>query len=87
MAANRVPEVRAVNAFNVYIAEQSRLHGASNVLCLGAVTFEHKLRLVFEIVNVWLKTQPLTDPRYVARINKIDTFWAARYAKLPGSGS
>jgi len=84
IAANRIPEVRAVNAFDVYVAEQSRQHGDTNVICLGAVTFKHDLPLALEIVDVWLRTETLTDPRYVARIKKINTYWHANYAKLPG---
>lgn len=70
VAANRVPGIRAVNAYNGNIAKQSRLHGDCNILTLGGKYIEPKLAK--KIVDIWLKTPFSNDERHVRRIKKID---------------
>ncbi len=65
IAANKVRGVRAVDAWNLEGARQSRGHNDANVLCLGA-------RLVAEadaiaIVDAWLET-PFEGGRHARRV-------------------
>ncbi len=69
MAANRFKKIRAVLAGNSKVAELSRQHNASNVLCLGSrVTAESE---ILEIVSTWLKT-PFEGGRHEKRIQLMD---------------
>ena len=68
IAANKIRGVRAVDAWNVEAAKQSRAHNDANVLCLGE-------RLVPEaeaiaIVDSWLAT-PFEAGRHARRIAQI----------------
>ncbi|HEX3905431.1 MAG TPA: ribose 5-phosphate isomerase B [Polyangia bacterium] len=68
IAANKIRGVRAVDAWNVEGAKQSRGHNDANVLCLGA-------RLVPEsdavtIVDTWLAT-PFEAGRHARRVAQI----------------
>jgi ribose 5-phosphate isomerase B len=68
IAANKVRGVRAVDAWNVEAAKQSRAHNDANVLCLGE-------RLVPEaeaitIVDTWLAT-PFEAGRHARRVAQI----------------
>ncbi|MFA5839288.1 MAG: ribose 5-phosphate isomerase B [Candidatus Margulisiibacteriota bacterium] len=70
IVANKVKGIRAVNAYDSYIAKQSREHGNCNVLCLAG----NKLTKAkaTKIVDVWLKTDFSGEERHVRRINKIE---------------
>lgn len=70
IVANKVRGIRAVNAYDIYSAEQSRLHGDCNILCLGARRLS-KTKAI-KIVDVWLKTEFLGEERHLRRIKKID---------------
>jgi len=68
VAANKIRGVRAVDAWNVERAKQSRAHNDANVLCLGE-------RLVPEteaiaIVDTWLAT-PFEGGRHARRVAQI----------------
>jgi ribose 5-phosphate isomerase B len=68
IAANKIHGVRAVDAWNLEGAKQSRTHNDANVLCLGA-------RLVPEaeaitIVETWLTT-PFEGGRHARRVAQI----------------
>jgi len=69
IVANRFKKLRAVLAQNEKVAELSRQHNASNILCLGS-------RLVSEaealaIVSTWLAT-PFEGGRHERRVEFID---------------
>ena len=70
IVANKVKGIRAVNAYNSYIAKQSREHGNCNVLCLAGRQLTRAKAT--KIVSVWLKTQFSGDARHLRRINKIE---------------
>ena len=70
VTANRVKGIRAVNAFNVYTARQSRAHGDSNVLCLAGKKLPTAAAL--RILKVWLTTSFSGEERHLRRINKLD---------------
>ena len=70
ITANKVPGIRAVNAYNEEIARQSREHGDCNVLALGGRYIEAEAAK--KIVDVWLKTPFSGDERHRRRIKKID---------------
>ena len=68
IAANKVKGIRAVMATTETIARYSREHNGANVLTLGAtlVTVDEARA----IVTTWLTT-PMREPRYIARLAKI----------------
>jgi len=70
ITANRVKGIRAVNAYNTYIAKQSREHGDANVLCLAGKKTGKDLAL--KMVKIWLETPFSSEERHVRRIRKID---------------
>ena len=68
MAANKVPGVRAALCHEELIAQVSRVHNDSNVLCLsGDQIGETLLR---KMVEVWLNTE-FSGGRHQRRVNKI----------------
>lgn len=69
VVANKVKGIRAVNAYDVYTAKQSREHGDCNVLCLAGRKLSAAKALA--IVKVWLTTPFSNDPRHLRRIRKI----------------
>ncbi len=71
IAANKVKGVRAVNVDSVKVAEMSRRHNNTNVLCLGAdyVSFN----LARQIINRWLKV-PFAGGRHARRLRKISAW-------------
>jgi len=71
IVANKVPGIRAVNAYSVDIAKQSRLHGDCNVLCLGGRYIKNDKAL--KIVETWLKTPFSNEDRHLRRIRKIES--------------
>jgi len=70
IVANKVKGIRAVNAYDVYIARQSREHGDCNILCLAG----RKVKKVkaLKIVKAWLETPFSNDARHLRRIRKIE---------------
>jgi ribose 5-phosphate isomerase B len=79
MAANKVPGVRAANAWNVASAKNAREHNFANVLTLGAGMLAPAA--AFEIVRAFLATAqgPERHARRVAKITAIER----RYARTP----
>lgn len=75
VAANRVEGVRAVNAYDLYTAKQSREHGDSNVLCLGGRTLRRDKAL--KILKVWLETPFSNEERHIRRLNLLEKIPAA----------
>jgi RpiB/LacA/LacB family sugar-phosphate isomerase len=69
IAANRIPGVRAALCDNPNIAQLSRAHNDSNVLCLGSYNVEPGFAI--EIVNEWLNTE-YEKERHERRLAMID---------------
>ena len=69
IAANKVKGIRAVNAYNVEIAEKSREHNNTNILCLGQNYINPQLAK--DIIKVWLKTDFSGEERHHRRVQKI----------------
>jgi|Deesub1362A_J573_1020465.scaffolds.fasta_scaffold00077_23 RpiB/LacA/LacB family sugar-phosphate isomerase len=69
IVANKVKGIRAVNAGSVRIAEMSRRHNNTNVLCLGQdyVTVDEAK----DIVKAWLETEFSSESRHHRRVDKI----------------
>ncbi len=68
IVANKIPSIRAVDAWSVDIARVSRSHNDTNVLCLG----ERFLRdeEARAIADAWLET-PFDGDRHIPRLAKI----------------
>jgi len=71
IVANKVKEIRAVNAADVAIARQSRDHINTNVLCLGQNYISADLAK--KIVRTWLNTAFSNEERHQRRVKKIDS--------------
>jgi ribose 5-phosphate isomerase B len=69
ISANRYKGIRAVLCTNLYLAEYSRLHNDSNVLCLPGRLMEKAF--AEKIVNVWLETA-FEGGRHERRVKKMD---------------
>jgi RpiB/LacA/LacB family sugar-phosphate isomerase len=68
IVANKVPGIRAVDAWSPEVARVSRSHNDTNVLCLGARFLrEEQAR---EIADAWLET-PFEGGRHAVRLAKI----------------
>ena len=76
MAANKVPGVRAANAWNVASARNAREHNYANVLTLGGRMLEPGQ--AFEILQAFLTTAegPERHAKRVAKITAIETRYA-----------
>ncbi len=72
IAANRFKNIRAVTCFDTALAESSRFHDDTNVLCLGADMMDANKAL--EITSAWLSAPFDNNERRIRRINKIDQF-------------
>lgn len=68
IAANKFRGVRAAMVWNPVVAEMTRLHNDSNILCLSGDYVEEET--AFKILEVWLKT-PFEGGRHQLRVNKI----------------
>lgn len=69
IVANKTEGIRAVNAQSVDIAQKSREHNDTNILCLGQNYIERKL--AGEIARVWLNTDFSGEERHLRRVRKI----------------
>ena len=69
IAANKVPGVRAVDAWSLDSARLSRQHNDANVLCLGQRLLSEDE--AFAIVDVWLSTA-FEGGRHGTRVAKIE---------------
>jgi len=69
ITANKFPRVRAAVCCTPEMAKLTRIHNASNVLCLGANNVADNVSL--EILEAWLANKPETGGRHERRVNKI----------------
>jgi glycine hydroxymethyltransferase len=72
ITANKFPRVRAAVCCTAEMAKLTRIHNASNVLCLGANNAPDEVSL--EILKAWLANKPETGGRHERRVNKIKAF-------------
>jgi ribose 5-phosphate isomerase B len=70
IAANRHAGVRAVVCTDTYSARLSREHNDANVLCLGERVVGPGL--AWDIVSIWLSSEPEANPRHARRREKIE---------------
>ena len=68
IAANKVPGIRAADAWNRDVARLSREHNDANILCLGARFLPEDEAL--SIIDVWLATG-FDGGRHATRVAKI----------------
>ena len=69
ITANKFPRVRAAVCCTPEMAKLTRIHNASNVLCLGANNVSDAVSL--EILDAWLANKPEAGGRHERRVNKI----------------
>jgi ribose 5-phosphate isomerase B len=69
ITANKVKGIRAVNAYNVKIAQKSREHNNTNILCLGQDYLDASTAK--EIVKAWLEADFSSEEKHHRRIGKI----------------
>lgn len=69
IAANKVKGIRAVNAYNVKIAQKSREHNDTNILCLGQDYLDPDTAI--EIVKTWVATDASIEEKHRRRVEKI----------------
>jgi ribose 5-phosphate isomerase B len=74
IAANKIPGVRAVDAWSIDAARLSRQHNDANVLCLGERMLTDDQ--AFGIVDTWLTT-PFDGGRHGNRVAKITALESA----------
>jgi len=72
ITANKVKGIRAVNACSVKIAQKSREHNNTNILCLGQSYIDFETAK--EIIKAWLSTDFSTEEKHHIRVNKITEF-------------
>lgn len=68
IACNKVPGIRAVAAYNEFVAKSSREHNDANVLTLGSKVLG--IETAWSILSVWLDTW-FGGGRHVGRVKKI----------------
>ena len=67
--ANKIPGIYAAVCWDEETAKYARLHGNTNVLCIGGrVLGEEKAK---KIIKIWLETPFSNEERHIRRINKI----------------
>jgi ribose 5-phosphate isomerase B len=74
ITANKIKGIRAVNASNEDIAEKSKLHNNTNILCLGQAFINEDLAK--KIVRKWLDADFIKEERHQRRIDKIAMYEA-----------
>ncbi len=72
IAANKIDGIYAAIAHDVYSAHQGVEHDQMNVLCLGSRVVGPAV--AEELSTAFLKAVPLTEPRYIARFEKVQAF-------------
>lgn len=70
MQANRQVGIRAINAPDAASAQEGRAHSDANILCLAADRLS--VEEMLEIVQAFLETNFLPEPRYIERIRLLD---------------
>ncbi|WOP18535.1 ribose-5-phosphate isomerase [Raineyella sp. LH-20] len=76
IAANKVPGIRSILAWNVAIAELGREHNDANVVAVGAR--QHEPEFALEMVRAFLATPYSQDARHQRRIDKLSAYDASR---------
>lgn len=71
MQANRFKGIRAVRCLDAQDAQVARTHNDANFLCLGADEPETQKNYQ-DIIDAFLRTQPLSDEKYLRRNHKLD---------------
>lgn len=71
MAANRYKGIRACLGYDIESARSSRNDDDANILCLPAHIL--KSRTAERIVRTWLETPFAAAPRFIRRIDELDT--------------
>ncbi len=69
MTANKLKGIRAAQAYDIEVAQLSRLHNDANVLCLGGRQIKESLAM--DIVDVWLNTS-FEGGRHQSRVELIN---------------
>ncbi len=69
IAANKIDGIRAAVAWNPEVAEESKAHSNTNILCLPAGFI--KSDKAMQIIEKWLATPFAGEERYMRRIKKI----------------
>lgn len=69
VAANKIDGIRATVAWNPQVAEESKSHNNTNILCLAANFI--KPELAKDIIDKWLSTPFASEERYLRRIKQI----------------
>ena len=69
ITANKIRGIRAVNAYNAKIAQKSREHNDTNILCLGQDYLDTDTAI--EIVKIWLLTDASLEEKHRRRVSKI----------------
>jgi ribose 5-phosphate isomerase B len=70
IAANRVPQIRAVNLFDEHSARHARRDNNANVATLGSAWID--VTQAKQLLTVFLETEFKPQPRHVRRIQKLD---------------
>ncbi|MEA5155061.1 ribose-5-phosphate isomerase [Raineyella sp.] len=76
IAANKVPGIRSILAWNVAIAELGREHNDANVIAIGAR--QHEPEFALAMARAFLATPFSQDERHQRRIDKLSAYDAAR---------
>ena len=70
ITANKIKNIRAVNTIKPVIAQMSRGHNNTNILCMGQNYIGP--HLAKKILNAWLKTKFSQEKRHHRRVDKIN---------------
>ncbi|MBI4837404.1 MAG: RpiB/LacA/LacB family sugar-phosphate isomerase [Candidatus Portnoybacteria bacterium] len=70
LAANKIKGIRAVSAYDEFMARQAKEHLDSNILCLGGRILDAEMAK--RIVKVWLDTGFSGEERHERRLGKIE---------------
>ena len=70
MQANRFKGIRAAICLNPAEAMETRSHNDANILCLPADSIPNNE--VYDIINAFMSTKPLTEEKYQRRCRKLD---------------
>jgi len=70
IACNRFKGIRTALTFSKEHAKSSKIDDNSNIIALPSAYLSYQKSI--EIINEWLKTNFLNEPKYLRRINKLD---------------
>ncbi len=70
LAANKIKGIRAVPAYDEFMARQAKEHLDSNILCLGGRVLDAETAK--KVVRVWLDTGFSGEERHKRRLGKIE---------------